>query len=315
MQANLSAPMTDSKRLSAAGLLPALVRAMRPKQWIKNLLVFAGFVFTFNDKWHLWTPEMWTSLERSGLAFVLFSLLASSVYLLNDVRDLPKDRLHPTKRNRPIAAGLLPPGVAIAAALILIPVCLTAGYLLSPPFAAVASGYLGMQIAYILVLKEVVLLDVFVLAIGFVMRAITGAVVIGAEISPWLYIVTLLGSLFLGLCKRRNELVVLEAEAQQHRKILRFYTPALLDGLISIVASSTIMAYSLYTFTSPKLPRNNLMMLTIPFVIFGLFRYLFIAHAQNGGGSPEEVFLRDRPLIATIFLWIVTTGIILGLRT
>lgn len=287
---------------------------MRPRQWIKNLLVFAGFVFTLNDQWRLFSPQMWTALERSAAAFILFSLLASSVYLINDVRDLPKDRLHPTKKNRPIAAGLVPPGLALAVAAMLIPICLVAGYLLSPPFAAVASGYLGMQIAYILVLKEIVLLDVFVLAIGFVMRAVSGAVAIGVEISPWLYTVTLLGSLFLGLCKRRNELVLLETKAEHHRKILRFYTPALLDSLISIVASSTIMAYSLYTFTSPKLPRNNLMMLTIPFVIFGLFRYLFVAHAQNAGGSPEEVFLRDRPLMWTILLWIASTAIILGLR-
>ena len=306
-------PMSDRARSSIA-ILPALLRGMRPRQWIKNLLIFAGFVFTLNDQWRLFSPQMWTALERSAAAFILFSLLASSVYLINDVRDLPKDRLHPTKKNRPIAAGLVPPGLALAVATMLIPICLVAGYLLSPPFAAVASGYLGMQIAYILVLKEIVLLDVFVLAIGFVMRAVSGAVAIGVEISPWLYTVTLLGSLFLGLCKRRNELVLLETKAEHHRKILRFYTPALLDSLISIVASSTIMAYSLYTFTSPKLPRNNLMMLTIPFVIFGLFRYLFVAHAQNAGGSPEEVFLRDRPIMWTILLWIVSTAIILGLR-
>jgi 4-hydroxybenzoate polyprenyltransferase len=287
---------------------------MRPRQWIKNFLIFAGFVFTFNEQWRLFSPEMWAALERSAAAFLLFSLTASSVYLINDVRDLPQDRMHPTKKNRPIAAGLLPVGLAIAVALVLIPICLVAGYRLSPPFAAVLGGYLGMQLAYVLVLKEIVLLDVFVLALGFVMRAVSGAVVIGAEISPWLYIVTLLGSLFIGLCKRRSELVLLETKAEHHRKILRFYTPALLDSLISIVASSTIMAYSLYTFTSPKLPHNNLMMLTIPFVIFGLFRYLFVAHAQNAGGSPEEVFLRDRPLIITIVLWIASTAIILGLR-
>jgi 4-hydroxybenzoate polyprenyltransferase len=297
-----------------AALLPSLIRAMRPKQWIKNLLLFAGFVFTLNDQWRPFSPEMWSALLRSVAAFGLFSLVSSSVYLLNDVRDLEKDRLHPTKRNRPIASGALSTRVALGVAAVLIPLCLAAGFLLSPAFAAVAAGYLGMQFAYILVLKEVVLLDVFVLAIGFVMRAVSGAVVIGAEISPWLYTVTLLGSLFLGLCKRRNELVLLEGEAVRHRKILEMYTPQLLDSLISIVASSTVMAYSLYTFTSPKLPHNNLMMLTIPFVIFGLFRYLFLAHTQNAGGSPEDVFLRDKPLMGTIALWIICTGLILGLR-
>jgi 4-hydroxybenzoate polyprenyltransferase len=295
-------------------LAAPLWRAMRPRQWIKNLLLFAGFVFTLNEQWRPFTPAMWTSLGRSAAAFLLFSLLASSVYLLNDVLDVDKDRVHPTKRNRPVASGALPPRIAVAAALVLMPASLVGGYLLSPPFAAVGAGYLVMQFAYIFALKEIVLLDVFVIAIGFVMRAVSGAVVIGAEISPWLYTVTLLGALFLGLCKRRNELLLLDTSAAQHRKILEMYTPSLLDSLTSIVASSTIMAYSLYTFTSPKLPRNNLMMLTIPFVIFGMFRYVYLAHTQNAGGSPEEVFLRDRPLIGTIALWILSTGLILGLR-
>ncbi len=304
--------MSDVNR-SGLSVLTALVRAMRPRQWIKNLLVFAGFVYTLNDQWRFLSPEMWTTLARSAAAFVLFCLVASSVYLLNDVRDRPQDRLHPTKKNRPIAAGRLSVRLALGVAFVLIPLCLVAAYRLSPPFGAVLSGYIAMQLAYVLLLKEIVLLDVFVLAIGFVMRAISGAAVIGAEISPWLYTVTLLGSLFLGLCKRRSELLLLENNAGDHRKILRLYTPALLDSMISIAASATIMAYSLYTFTSPKLPRNNLMMLTIPFVIFGFFRYLFVVHSRNAGGAPEEVFLRDRPLIVTIFLWIASTAIILGL--
>jgi 4-hydroxybenzoate polyprenyltransferase len=295
-------------------LFPTLLRAMRPRQWIKNLIVFAGFVFTLNEHWRPFTDEMWSALGRSTLAFFLFSFLSSCVYLLNDVLDVEKDRAHPYKRNRPIASGALSPRVAIAVALVLAPICLVVGFLLSPPFAIVGGGYLVMQFAYIFVLKEIVLIDIFVIAIGFVMRAVSGAVVIGAEISPWLYTVTLLGALFLGICKRRNELVLLDAAAGQHRKILQTYTPQLLDSLTSIAASSTIMAYSLYTFTSPKLPRNNLMMLTIPFVIFGIFRYIFLAHSQNAGGSPEEVFLRDKPIIGTIVLWIVSTGLILGLR-
>jgi 4-hydroxybenzoate polyprenyltransferase len=291
-----------------------LVKAMRPKQWIKNLLLFAGFVFTLNERWRPFTPEMWSYLGRSAIAFGLFSLLSSSVYLLNDVIDVEKDRQHPTKRNRPIASGALPAKVAVVFAVFLMVGSLAGGLALSLPFAAVAGSYLVMQFAYVFALKQVVLLDVFIIAIGFVMRAVSGAVVIRADISPWLYTVTLLGALFLGLCKRRNELVLLDAGAGQHRKILESYTPSLLDSLTSIVASSTIMAYSLYTFTSPKLPHNNLMMLTVPFVIFGLFRYLFLAHSQNAGGSPEDVFLRDRPLITTIALWILTTGVILGLR-
>jgi 4-hydroxybenzoate polyprenyltransferase len=292
----------------------ALLRAMRPKQWIKNLLIFAGFVFTINELWRPFTPSMWTLLGRSAATFALFSLLSSSIYLLNDVLDAEQDRRHPTKQFRPVASGELRPAAAIAAAVVLMPSCLIAAYFLSPAFAGIAAGYLLLQFGYIFLLKNVVLVDVFVIAIGFVLRAISGAVVIGAAISPWLYIVTLLGALFLGLCKRRNELLLLDRTAGEHRKILESYTPSLVDSLASIVASSTIMAYSLYTFTSPKLPANNLMMLTIPFVIFGLFRYLYLAHSQNAGGSPEEIFLKDKPLIGTIALWIVCTGLILGLR-
>jgi 4-hydroxybenzoate polyprenyltransferase len=286
---------------------------MRPKQWIKNLLVFSGFVFTLNEKWRPFAPEMWSYLGKSVAAFWLFSMLSSCVYLLNDVLDVEKDRAHPVKRNRPIASGALPPRLAVAVTIALVPLTLGLSFLVSPLFGAVASGYLVMQFAYVFVLKHVVLLDVFIIAVGFVMRAISGAVVIGVHISPWLYTVTLLGALFLGLCKRRNELVLLEGSASAHRKILEMYTSPLLDGLTSIVASSTIMAYSLYTFTSPTLPANNLMMLTIPLVIFGMFRYMFLAHTQNAGGSPEEVFLRDRPLIVTIALWVVSAGLILGL--
>jgi 4-hydroxybenzoate polyprenyltransferase len=297
------------------GSLPrALFRAMRPKQWIKNLLLFAGFVFTVNDLWRPFTASMWDTFARSAAGFALFSLLSSSVYLINDVLDADKDRKHPTKRHRPVASGHLAPTVAVVVAILLMAVSLIGGFVLSPTFAAVAGGYLLMQFAYSFILKHVVLIDIFVIAIGFVMRAVSGAVVIGAEISPWLYTVTLLGALFLGLCKRRNELVLLDRDAHHHRKTLTMYTPSLLDSLASIAASSTIMAYSLYTFTSPKLPHNNLMMLTIPLVIFGLFRYMFLAHSQNAGGSPEDVFLRDKPLIGTIVLWIVGTGLILGLR-
>jgi 4-hydroxybenzoate polyprenyltransferase len=290
-----------------------LLKAMRPKQWVKNLLLFAGFVFTVNERWHPFSPAMWTYLWRAAGAFALFSLVSSAVYLANDVLDVENDRQHPTKRNRPIASGALPARLAVVVAVLLIPICLLGAYLMRPLFAALMAGYLVMQVGYVFAFKHIVLLDVFILALGFVIRAVSGAVVIGAVISPWLYTVTLLGALFLALCKRRGELVLLEGRAGDHRKILELYTSTLLDSLISIVASSTIMAYSLYTFTSPKLPANNLMMLTIPFVIFGMFRYVYLSHLRNAGGTPEEVFLKDRPLIITIGLWLVATGLILGL--
>jgi 4-hydroxybenzoate polyprenyltransferase len=298
---------------SLARSAAALFKGLRPKQWIKNLLVFAGFIFTLNERWRPFTPVMWSFLGRSACAFALFSLGSSSIYLLNDLRDVEKDRLHVTKRNRPIASGALSPKLALVIALLLMPTCLVLAFMLSPAFAGILAGYIVMQFAYILVLKEVVLLDVFILALGFVMRAISGAVGIGVTISPWLYTVTLLGALFLGLCKRRSELVLLDQDAGSHRKILALYTPSLLDSLISIVASSTIMAYSLYTFTAPHQPSNNLMMLTIPFVIFGLFRYVYLAHAHNAGGSPEEVFLKDKPLIGTLAAWILMTVLVLRL--
>jgi 4-hydroxybenzoate polyprenyltransferase len=291
-----------------------LLKAMRPKQWIKNLLVFAGFVFTMNEHWRPFTPTMWQFLLRSTAAVALFSLISSSIYLLNDVLDVERDRQHPTKRHRPIASGALSPRVALAAAFVFMVGGLILSALLSTGFAAVIGGYVVMQLGYVFLLKHIALLDVFILALGFVLRAFAGTAVLRVAISPWLYTVTLLGSLFLALCKRRNELVLLDAGAIHHRKILQSYTPSLLDSLISIVASSTIMAYSLYTFTSPKLPSNNLMMLTVPLVIFGMFRYIFLAHSKNVGGSPEEVFLTDKPLIITVLLWIVTAGIILSLR-
>jgi 4-hydroxybenzoate polyprenyltransferase len=300
--------------MTAQRSLPfALLKAMRPKQWVKNLLLFAGFVFTVNERWHPFSPAMWTYLADAAAAFTLFSLVSSAVYLTNDVLDVENDRQHPTKRNRPIASGALPARLAVVVAMLLIPVCLLGAYLLQPLFALVMAGYLVMQVGYVFSFKHIVLLDVFILALGFVIRAVSGAVVIGAMISPWLYTVTLLGSLFLALCKRRSELVLLEGRAGDHRKILELYTSSLLDSLISIVASSTIMAYSLYTFTSPKLPAHNLMMLTIPFVIFGMFRYVYLSHSRNAGGSPEEVFLKDKPIIITIALWIASTGLILGL--
>ncbi len=290
----------------------ALLRAMRPKQWTKNVLVFAGMVFTLNERWRPFSPEMWDYLARTSAAFGIFCLAASAVYLLNDVLDVEQDRQHPKKRHRPIASGALPASTAVVVALLLMPGSVAAAWLLAPEYGLIIGGYLVMQLGYVFVLKHLVLVDVFVIAIGFVMRAISGAVVIGAEISPWLYTVTLLGALFLGLCKRRNELLLLEDGAGKHRKILDEYTPALLDTLVSITASAAIMAYSLYTFTSPKLPANHAMMLTVPFVIFGMFRYLYLAHRKNEGGSPEEVLLKDRPLLITIILWIVTAGVILG---
>lgn len=290
----------------------ALLWTMRPKQWTKNLLLFAGFLFTLGDKWVPFTESMWAYLGRAGAAFGLFCLLSSGVYILNDIKDVEKDRQHPVKRNRPLASGAISPGVALVAAIVILTLTIVASYKLRPLFMALCLTYLIMQVLYTLVLKHMVILDVFTIAIGFVLRAVSGAVVIHVGISPWLYTVTLLGALFLGLAKRRHEIVLLSEGATKHRRILREYTPQLLDQMISIVTSATIMGYSLYTFTAPNLPKNGLMMLTVPYVLYGIFRYLYLIHRKDGGGSPEEVLLRDRPIMITVLLWIVTAAAILA---
>jgi len=284
---------------------------MRPRQWTKNLLLFASFLFSVNQDWQPFTPSMWTSLLRATAACLAFTALSAGVYLFNDVYDLENDRRHPLKRRRPLASGAVSVRLAVVAGVALLCLGLAASLALRPLFFAVAACYVLMQAGYTLWWKHVVILDVFVIALGFVLRAVSGALVLRVFISPWLYIVTFLGALFIGLCKRRHELLLLEQDAAAHRRILAEYSPKLLDQMISIATASTIMAYSLYTFTSENLPRNHLMMLTIPHVLYGLFRYLYLAYRRDQGGSPEEALLQDRPLRLAIVLWVVTATAIL----
>jgi len=290
-----------------------LVRSLRPKQWTKNIIVFAPLAFTLNEYWRPFSPEMWRFASLTLVAFVLFCLLSGAVYLINDLVDVEKDRLHPTKRYRPLASGKITPSQAIATVAILLIMILPFSWWFNPAFGLVATGYFLVQVAYSLALKNMVLIDVFTIAAGFVLRAVGGAVVISVAISPWLYLVTVLLSLFLGFSKRRHELVVLNDQAANHRQILREYTPELLEEILAVVTSSTVMAYSLYTFTYEKLPANHAMMLTIPFVIYGIFRYLYLVHLKNEGGSPEEVLLGDRPFLINIILWGISVVVILGL--
>lgn len=292
--------------------LKALFRAMRPRQWTKNLLLFASFLFSVNQGWRPFTPSMWDALFREIAAFGAFTALSAAVYLLNDLHDIEHDRRHPEKRKRPLASGAVSPALAVGAASVLLFLGLFTCLVLRPLYFGVGVFYLFMQIGYTLWWKHVVILDVFVLALGFVLRAVSGALVLRVFISPWLYIVTFLGALFLGLCKRRHELLLLEGNAALHRRALADYSPLLLDQMISIVTASTIMAYSLYTFTSENLPRNHLMMLTIPHVLYGLFRYLYLAYRCDQGGAPEEALLRDRPLRLAILLWVATATVILS---
>jgi 4-hydroxybenzoate polyprenyltransferase len=279
-----------------AALPLALLRAMRPRQWSKNLLCAAALVMANR----LADPA---ADLRMLACILLFCVLSGVVYLLNDSLDVARDRLHPTKRFRPIAAGQLAVPTAQRAAVLLGLASLALALALGLPFFLAALCYLLLQGGYVFVLKHEVLLDVFAIALGYVLRAAAGAVAIGVQISVWLYLCTILGGLFLALGKRRQELVELEDLAASHRRNLGQYSVALVDQLITIVAAATIVAYSLYTFTAPNLPRNGAMMVTVPFAIYGLFRYLYLVHQHGQGSSPEEVLLRDRPLQVCILLW------------
>lgn len=297
--------------LKALQIKVLILRAMRPKQWSKNAILFFPLAFTLNEYWTLFSAEMYRYVGLAMAAFVVFCGLSGAVYLINDVSDIERDRLHPTKSKRPIASGRLAPSTAIGAAVVLILVSLVAAFALSLPFGIVALAYLIVQFLYNLRLKHIVLIDVFSLAAGFVLRAVAGAVVIQVAISPWLYLCTVLLSLFLGFSKRRHELILLNDQAGNHRHILREYTPDLLEEILGVVTSSTVMAYSLYTFTYEKLPQNHAMMLTIPFVLYGMFRYLYLVHLKNEGGSPEETLIGDRPFLINVLLWIVSVVAIL----
>jgi len=286
-------------------MLRGLLATMRPKQWTKNVFIFAAIVF--DEK--LFIPVL---LVRVLLGFVLFCLLSSTVYLINDLADIEKDRQHPRKRFRPLPSGRLSPRAARVAAVIIPLVSLPLSFALSLPFGIIAVIYLLLNVGYSFGLKNVVILDVLVVAAGYVLRVAAGAQVITVErFSPWLYVCTTLGALFISIAKRRHELLLLEAGANQHRASLEEYTQHLLDEMIAVVASTTIIAYALYTFSAPNLPANHGMMLTIPFVLYGIFRYLYLIHVKNEGGSPDELFLKDKPLLLTIVLWGIAVVVVL----
>ena len=278
-------------------MLIALLKAMRPKQWAKNVFLFAALVF--DEK--LFRP---IPLIKTALGFLIFCLLSGAVYLVNDVVDAEKDRLHPSKRKRPIASGELSPKVALATASAIGLTLIPASFLLDFYFGLVALAYLITMVAYSFWLKNVVLLDVFTVSAGFVLRVAAGVILVKAErFSPWLYICTTLLALFISISRRRHELILLNENASNHRAILEEYNLRLLDELIVIVTSSTIVAYSLYTFSAPNLPPNHTMMLTIPLVLYCLFRYLYLIHVKGEGGAPEDLIFADKPLLAGLLLW------------
>jgi len=279
---------------------------MRPRQWLKNLFVFAGLLFTL-DRHH---PA--SDYARVLLAFVLFCVLSGSVYVANDILDVERDRLHEKKSRRPIASGRLPVGTAWVAAAVLALVGLIGSFALGREFGSISLAYLALITAYSLALKEIVLLDVFVVAGGFVLRAAAGAAVIHVSVSPWLFVCTILLALFLGLAKRRQELFLV-GKAQEHRPVLEHYSVPLLDQLISTVSSATITAYALYTFFSRTGAAHPYMMVTLPFVIYGVFRYLYLIHTNSGAESPEILVVTDKPLLACIMLWALAAALIVGL--
>jgi 4-hydroxybenzoate polyprenyltransferase len=285
-------------------MLRGLLKTMRPRQWTKNAFVFAALVF---DK----QLVNLVSVERTVAAFILFCLISSAVYIFNDLSDVEADREHPIKRNRPIASGRLPAGVASVAGMLLVVISVVGGYLLAPDFALVVAVYFLMNLAYSRWLKHIPIVDVLILAAGFVLRVVAGVAVIHVErFSPWLYVVMTLLSLYLGFGKRRAELALLADDAGSHRKVLEGYTIPLLDQYIMIVSATTIVAYSFYTFSAPNVPANHSMMLSIPFVVYAIFRYLYLIQVQKAGGEPEEILLTDRPFQVGLFLWAVVVIIV-----
>jgi 4-hydroxybenzoate polyprenyltransferase len=285
--------------------LRALLASMRPKQWMKNVLIFTALVF--DEK----LLDLHAFLVTCA-GFVLFSLISSSVYLLNDITDIEADRQHPKKKSRPIASGELKISTARWAVISILLLALPLAYFLSPAFCLLLLFYLVLNLSYSRWLKHIVIIDVFVLASFYVIRVVAGLTLIEvSRFSPWLYVVTTLLALYIGLGKRRAELTLLSEGAQSHRKVLDGYSLPLLDQYITIVSATTVVAYSLYTFSAPNLPDNHAMMLTIPFAIYGILRYLYLVQNNQGGGAPEEELLSDRPLQVTILLWGLVVVLIL----
>jgi 4-hydroxybenzoate polyprenyltransferase len=289
-----------------ARTIKAIIKAMRPKQWIKNIVLFAGLVFD-----RQLGLEHLPAMLRTMAGFIIFCFLSGVVYVINDLADVEADRQHPEKCHRPIASGELSISTARWAVIVMLLILFPASYLLGWEFFLVALAYFLLNLAYSKWIKHIVLLDVFAIALGFVLRVAAGVVLIDvAQFSPWLYIVTTLGALFIGFGKRRSEIVLLAEKSNSHRRVLGGYTVSLLDQYILIVSGTTIIAYSLYTFLASDLPKNHVMMLTIPLVMYGIFRYLYINQAENKGGAPEDVLFTDHPLQITIILWIVAVLII-----
>ncbi len=279
---------------------------MRLQQWIKNLFLFAALVFSG----HLLNRG---DVEATVIGFFFFSLVTSGIYVFNDIMDVETDRLHPVKSLRPLPSGRLSIGTAYGASVVLVAVGLAGSFLLRSEFGLVAAAYLTTNVAYSLWLKRIVIVDVMTIAAGFVLRVIAGAVLIQVPTSEWLIICTVLLSLFLGFSKRRHELTYLETDANTHRSVLQHYSPYFLDQMIGIVTASTVMSYALYTISDETVRKfgTKHLIYTVPFVLYGIFRYLYLVHKREEGGNPTRLALTDRPLLINIVLWIVAASFII----
>lgn len=302
----VAAPGTATDAVPGRSLALDLVRSLRPAQWTKNLVIFAGLIFgrkLFDA----------SAIALAVAAFVAFCALSGVVYLVNDLADRQSDRQHPLKARRPIASGALPANVAAGTALILGTAALAAAFLIGRDFAIVAAAYLMLQLLYSGPLKHIIIIDVLTIAIGFVLRAAGGAVAVHVDISHWLFVCTILLALFLALAKRRHEIVALAGSATGHRPILGEYSAYLLDQMIGVVTASTLIAYVFYTISPETQAKFGTpwLGLTIPFPLYGIFRYLYLVHQREGGGSPADLLLTDRPLLICVALWALTVALII----
>ena len=291
------------------GMLLALIKLARPAQWLKNGVVLAALIFAGEAMNTL-------AIELALAAMAIFCLLSSAVYTLNDLVDRDKDRQHPLKKNRPIASGKVSVPTGIAMAIALLTVSLAAAWFIGTGFFVVSIIYFSLNLFYSFWLKNIVIIDVMSIALGFVLRAYAGAFAIGVPASKWLLINTLFLALFLAFGKRRHELVLLEEGAIAHREILSRYSPYLLDQMIGVVTASVVVVYMLYTFSAEVISRlgTENLFLTIPFVVYGIFRYLYLIHKEERGGEPTKVLISDRPILIDVILWLATVIIVLYMK-
>lgn len=303
-------PITNQAETDRSTVL-SLVVSLRPAQWTKNLFVFGALLFGQRGARPAFLDP--TAIAQAAAAFVIFCALSGVVYLINDVADRENDRVHPLKRNRPIASGAVSPSLAIGTAAVLAAAALGAAYLLRPAFALVAVTYLVLLALYSGPLKHMVIIDVLTIAVGFVLRAAAGAVAIDVPISRWLLILILLLALFLALSKRRHELVLLADGATGHRPILQEYSPYLLDQMIGVVTASTLVCYVIYTISPDTVQKfhTTWLGLTLVFPLYGIFRYLYLVHQKEGGGNPSDMLQNDRPLLACVALWAISVAAII----